>query len=367
MESERFNKGIKEIRKSGLNNSEKSFVLGNISAYADKNVSKYSAKEISKPIKSPFWRHKTFSYVFRSRTQFAYVVLVLLVLTSGGGLVLASRNSLPGDLLYPLKVNVSEPLQGVATFGLASKINWEAEKVQNRLEEVETLAVKGKLNNKTMAVAENQLNIQTQSFFNAVANANKATSSAETVGITSNATVDLESKISAHDKILEKLQNHSNPSQKDEIAKFRLSVEGQISQASTTEATSTESNTQSNTTEPKATQMSAVQIESTKNASTTADAFTRKEKAIENLIQNTEDSLNQKDGNLSTSTLKGDILNDTKSNLEEAKSTLQSAKQKRDSGDEVGASKDLQNSRLQAENADIFLKQGIILGNQSGN
>ncbi len=341
MDQDKFYKGIEDLKKIGLSAEQKQIIFNRLNYYA---ANKTEEKTINK--------QKNFWSLFLYSGQFSYIALAVVVLI-GGGLVVASDNSLPGELLYTLKVNVREPLQGVATFGTASKVSWEAEKVQTRLEEVEVLAAQGKLNASVREEAQNRLDKQTRSFYKVAEDSEeKNIKEAKKTGIVQ---LDLESKINAHDRILEKLGNHSDSDQKEEIVKFRAGISGNVS-----------GNTSKNVSADMGVMMMSAEAKVTKNIEidrlVNTGTFEEDEKTIETLIKNTEENLNK---NLeATSTLEADIMLDTKNDLDFARDALEEARRKRDSGDMSGAEKDLQNSRRSIENAEIFLRQSIRLGKE---
>src|SRR5689334_12065410 len=122
MESDKFQKGIDELKKVGLPAGQKQVVFNRLNFYTNEKP------VLNSPAPSHFWS------IFSYSRQLSYATLAIVVVFGSGGILVASKNSLPGELLYPVKVNVSEPLQGVATFSDASKVSWEAEKVEARLE-----------------------------------------------------------------------------------------------------------------------------------------------------------------------------------------------------------------------------------------
>lgn len=72
------------------------------------------------------------------------IVLILALLLSGSVSV-AANNTVPGDILYPIKVNVNEQLHSAVSFSNESKAAFEAERANRRLVEAEQLAAQGKL------------------------------------------------------------------------------------------------------------------------------------------------------------------------------------------------------------------------------
>ncbi len=72
--------------------------------------------------------------------------LVLLVAISGTGMSYAAERSLPGTILYPLKIDVLEPLRGAVAVTPEAKVQWEVTKVSRRLSEAEQMLEQGSLN-----------------------------------------------------------------------------------------------------------------------------------------------------------------------------------------------------------------------------
>ncbi len=69
------------------------------------------------------------------------LVLVMSML-SGAGIAFGAEEALPGDILYPVKINVNEEVRGLLKFSSKSKAEWETKRATKRLEEVERLVVK---------------------------------------------------------------------------------------------------------------------------------------------------------------------------------------------------------------------------------
>ena len=83
-----------------------------------------------------------FSYV---TPRSAVPALVLIIVIGGGGVSYAAEGTLPGDLLYPVKITVNESVRGALAFSAESKAAWHATAAERRMEEVETLADRGAL------------------------------------------------------------------------------------------------------------------------------------------------------------------------------------------------------------------------------
>lgn len=72
-------------------------------------------------------------------------IALLIALLLGGGTSIAAQNALPGDMLYPVKVNVNEEFRSMLTFGNEAEAKFHAEKAAERIEEAEKLAAEGRL------------------------------------------------------------------------------------------------------------------------------------------------------------------------------------------------------------------------------
>ena len=150
-------------------------------------------------VHSSFW-----SNIFPSNLNFAssVVIALVLVLLSGGGVSLGAEKSLPGDILYPVKLGVNEHVRGWFAVSEEAKANWEIKRVGRRLEEAEQLASEGSLSDDVRANLEVQFE----------AHAEKVKSRIEKFETKENfnAAVDVSSKfetsLKVHQKILDRLE-----------------------------------------------------------------------------------------------------------------------------------------------------------------
>jgi hypothetical protein len=93
----------------------------------------------STPVKSPFW---SFQFV-RSYHYVPAIAILLLFVTGGTGYF--AQGSLPGDALYPMKINVNEKMETFLAVTPKAAAEVDAIQANRRLTEAETLAVQGKL------------------------------------------------------------------------------------------------------------------------------------------------------------------------------------------------------------------------------
>lgn len=88
------------------------------------------------PIRSPYWR-------FLAPRLAAYSLVGVLVV--GIGTVSAAQGALPGDILYPVKVNIAEPLEAALAVSQSGKAEANARFAERRVREIEVLAERGTL------------------------------------------------------------------------------------------------------------------------------------------------------------------------------------------------------------------------------
>lgn len=81
-------------------------------------------------------------------------VAVLTALIIGGGVSYAAEGALPGDTLYPVKLNLNEKVMGKFAFSQKARVNVETRLAERRLEEAEELAANGRLNENLQAHIE---------------------------------------------------------------------------------------------------------------------------------------------------------------------------------------------------------------------
>lgn len=129
MKQNNLKKGIEEIKKISLSQTEKEVMLHAI---------------LKQPVVLPYRVKSPFFLQLRALS----VACVAFILIIGVTTASAAENSLPGDALYSLKVNVNEPIRGVMSVTGVEKATWEVEKAGRRIIEVQKLAAKGRIDEK---------------------------------------------------------------------------------------------------------------------------------------------------------------------------------------------------------------------------
>lgn len=106
---------------------------------------KIEAGELLREARVPrrIWQRSVFKPIYTNRMPiFAGILLAALL---GGGTSMAAQNTLPGDLLYPVKVGVNERVEGAFQISPEAKASWESLLASRRLDEAAKLQAEGKL------------------------------------------------------------------------------------------------------------------------------------------------------------------------------------------------------------------------------
>lgn len=128
---EKFNQTIEKAKKVSLTAEEKSEIRGFLFA---------AVKGVNIGVLARFWK-----------PAFA---AMLIIITIGSGVSFAAENTLPGDVLYPIKIKVNEEVRSALSLSSESKASWAARRLERRLEEFEKLVEGNKLDVKRKAIIE---------------------------------------------------------------------------------------------------------------------------------------------------------------------------------------------------------------------
>lgn len=139
--SEQFKKKSESIR---LRSAQRADLRDRIVAYMEYHP---LPKEARAPRKSAHTEHIV-SEPFRTvAVRFTYVrnivgALMIVLLVS---IPVFAERSVPGDILYPVKVQFNEELLSSLSFSPYAKVEWETERLERRIAEARLLAREGKL------------------------------------------------------------------------------------------------------------------------------------------------------------------------------------------------------------------------------
>ncbi|MEN9582728.1 MAG: hypothetical protein RL641_682 [Candidatus Parcubacteria bacterium] len=152
---------------------------------------KPSLSDYRMPIKSP-----VSSWTFAINFKTVGTAALVLILASTG-VSFAAENTLPGDLLFPVKVNVNEEVRGALTISSEAKMDWEKERVVRRVVETERLLKTNKFTDGRKAEAESALKTQMETFATAAAETSEKNPNAVIA-----ATAELEPALKVHSEVI---------------------------------------------------------------------------------------------------------------------------------------------------------------------
>ena len=149
--------------------------------------------------------------------HYTFVVSTFVIFVLLGNIVVLAENSLPGNRLYSMKINVTEPIRDLVKVNPEEKIAWQAEKATRRLEEAESLAVQNKLDDKKRDEIENLFEKSVSNFDDRI---NKLATSSENKKVREIES-ELNRRVSAHSKVLEKVEENKEQEKikKEEVKK----------------------------------------------------------------------------------------------------------------------------------------------------
>lgn len=134
-------------------------------------------------------------------------VFVLL----GAGVSFGAEGAVPGDILYPIKVSVNEELVGVLKLTPAAKAQWEAARIERRLEEVNKLALADTTEDKDQEKLEARLEEHTNRVEGQIAVLEQKGNVQAAVNVASK----VETSFRAHEQVLEKIKNKKTAKKAD--------------------------------------------------------------------------------------------------------------------------------------------------------
>ena len=130
METNKFEQLKNIARKTSLTAHEKTVLRSNIESFMKYHPVIATGARTAR-VKSPF---SPFMIFARS------VAFVLIGMLAGGsGLAYASEQALPGDVLYPVKINVTEEVVSVLSFTPEAKLEWETKRILRRVDEIQKI------------------------------------------------------------------------------------------------------------------------------------------------------------------------------------------------------------------------------------
>ncbi|MBI4085452.1 MAG: hypothetical protein HY432_03045 [Candidatus Liptonbacteria bacterium] len=136
------------------------------------------------------------------------IAIIAIAAVLGGGTSFAAENSLPGDALYPIKVNLNENVVAALQFSSENRAAWETALAGRRLEEAAQLAAEGRMNAEIRAQIENSFDTHAGNARKKIADIESSGNITAAAGVTS----DFESILNAHSAVFARLVARSTSS-----------------------------------------------------------------------------------------------------------------------------------------------------------
>ncbi len=138
MEKNKIEKGIIDLRSLGMTGEEKNTMLTRIMGEEPRPLIHVSSWT------TLVWRN----FMVQQSWSTTVVASALILMLLGGSVAFAAETTLPGDTLYPLKIEVTEPIRDSIAFTASAKAYMEQLKIERRLHEAARLAAEGRLTEK---------------------------------------------------------------------------------------------------------------------------------------------------------------------------------------------------------------------------
>jgi ribosomal protein L33 len=133
---------FKNLKNEKLSDSEKQIMFNRLNSFIEENpIQTVWYKNIGNKIVSPFQD----GFLLHHKMLASAFVIVILVSATGGTSIVAN-SSVPGNLLYPVKINLNEKVETFTAISSEAKAVVEAKHINERLSEAEILSTQNKLN-----------------------------------------------------------------------------------------------------------------------------------------------------------------------------------------------------------------------------
>ena len=175
------------------------------------------------PVRSPF------AWLGQPSMRYMSAFMLLLVV-SGTGAVSAAETARPGDVLYGVKLRITEPARSALIFNEKEKTEFEIERVDRRLKEFSLVAATENPDPETTALIKESLTESIAAVTEDVGDFSARGEADEAL----NANTDMKSVLSAHSLVLQEITER-NPESVEDIASISMSVDSGIASSENAE------------------------------------------------------------------------------------------------------------------------------------
>lgn len=336
MINNKFKNGIEDLKMISMTSDEKKQILQNI--LKDSSLS-------LKPENNTFGINSLLSTFSINRRLVYYAVVPLIIILSGTSIVFASENILPDSVLYPIKVNIVEPIEGAISFSQKSKARHESNLAEKRIVEAERLASEGKLDINTENKINKLISKHTIALNKAIDKINISDKNQDVEEITTN----FQAEMNAHAVILDNIKHIKDIKRNGSDLNYKSNIND--SQRNT--STENSDNTVSSTARFNANKIKdLINIKENGNL----DKYNKRKNRVEDLINKTvndvklESLKNNRNSN---------SVYDTNRVLVDAKNYLNDADQMKDKGNQKEAYQSMLDSESKIIEANIILRSNL--------
>lgn len=213
MNEDQLEKFIKKAKDIKLSAGERSAIKQSVLNFISKNpISRVSAS------------HNFWSGVNYSKFNFAPVMALLFIaIFVGGGISFGAEKALPGDILYPVKLEVNEKIRGWASISEESKADWEVARAERRLSEAEQLVTNGSLDVK----ARENIEANFEAHAEEVQKKIEKFEQKEDFKAAAEVSAKFEVSLKSHQKTLKRLSTEKNDGNNKEVRPIRIKIKSQ--------------------------------------------------------------------------------------------------------------------------------------------
>lgn len=173
--------------------------------------------------------HSPFSWLVQPSMRYMGTFMLFLVV-SGTGAVSAAEAARPGDVLYGVKLHITEPARSAFIFDKKEKTEFEVERIDRRLKEFSLVAASENPDSETTALIKESLAENIAVITEDVEELTALGDSEEALSVNT----DLKSVLSAHSLVLQEITER-NPESADDVETIRVSVDSGIASSENAE------------------------------------------------------------------------------------------------------------------------------------
>ncbi len=194
---------FKKINNERITDTEKQMMFSELEKFMSANPIKTPwYQKIENKIISPFNQN---IFIHHKILSSAFVIVLLIGATGGTSMV--AESSIPGDTLYPIKINLNEKFQSFKATTLEEQALIEASHIEERLSEAEKLSEQNKLDDTRKNQVESLFTQNLQNTLNKVKSIDESGDSKNAKNIK----IKIEDSLKKHKTVVDKILETKKP------------------------------------------------------------------------------------------------------------------------------------------------------------